>query len=159
MWMLGMKHGFSETSFQPLECLILLTVHLPCRNGESKVIYDKICFFYRINNIFFGLKEQIVETAIPESPLVENCQHTFCLQKTKDSGKCWWIWQSTWFCMIVSWRFFESTSLGLERLSLCLELTQTLKICILFLFLMPGSTNWPVMIILQKKRPKPLTVP
>lgn len=81
----------------------------------------KLCFFIRINSIFCGLKEQTVQKATLESLVVGSCQHTFCLQKTKDSGKCWWIWQSTWFCMIVIWRFFESTSLGLERLSLTLK--------------------------------------
>lgn len=138
---------------------ILFKVRLACWNIESKEIYEKLSLFIRTNSIFCGLKEQIVQKAILESLLVGNYQHIFCLRKTKDSGKCWWIWQSTWFCMIVIWQFFESTSLGLERLSLYFEVIQTLRIWILFLFLVPGSTNSTVMIILQKKRPKPLTVP
>lgn len=85
-------------------------------------------FSVRTSSIFCGLKELIVQKAILESLLVGNCQRIFCLRKIKDSGKCLWIWQSTWFCMIVTWRFFESTSLGPERLSLYFEVTQTLKI-------------------------------
>ncbi|OBS76213.1 hypothetical protein A6R68_17336, partial [Neotoma lepida] len=55
--------------------------------GRDSDAYRFVVKQTEINNIFFGLKEQIVQTAIPESPLVGNCQHTFCLQRTKDSGK------------------------------------------------------------------------
>ncbi|ERE69609.1 tetratricopeptide repeat protein 17-like isoform 1 [Cricetulus griseus] len=60
----------------------------PVCDEANKIIQTKnLIEGILINNIFFGLKEQIVQTAIPESPLVGNYQHTFCLQRTKDSGK------------------------------------------------------------------------